>query len=364
MEWDRTGNEMHQVRLAVIGAGLIGAKHAQLVCAHDMCSLVGICDKDRSRKVVADRCQVPFYTSVDELIEKERPSGAIIATPNSHHASAAEACMKRSVHVLIEKPIADTLEQAKHIVETSKVTGTQVLVGHHRRHNALILKTRELVREGALGRLIGASVLWALMKPDEYYKVGWRRERFIGGPALINLIHDLDSLRFICGEIKEIYAQTRSEVRNFAVEDSLSISIGFENGALGTLLASDACPSPWSYEATTSENPFYFNTDESCYHFLGTSGALAFPTMAFWRYPDNTQKGWQYPMERTRIKVDSGDPLKTQLKHFCRVVEGEEDPKIDGEDGARSLAVVLAVHESALKGKPINPLNLLPNSER
>jgi len=360
----REGSEMTQVKLAVIGAGLIGARHAELVCAHDMCSLVGICDTDRSRKVVADSCQVPFYTSVEEMIEKEKPSGAIIATPNSHHASTAEACMKRSVHVLIEKPISDTIEGARQIVETSKSCGTRVLVGHHRRHNSLVLKTRELVREGALGRMIGASVLWALMKPDEYYEVGWRRERFIGGPALINLIHDLDSLRFICGEITEIYARIRSEVRGFDVEDSLSISICFEGGALGTLLASDACPSPWSYEATTSENPFYFNTDESCYHFLGTAGALAFPAMDLWRYPDKTKKGWQHPLERIHIKVDSGDPLQTQLEHFCRVVEGEEDPKIEAEDGAKSLAVVLAVHESALKGIPINPSTMFSNSER
>jgi predicted dehydrogenase len=354
---------MNQVKLAVIGAGLIGARHAELISANEVCSLVGVCDKDQSRKAVADRCQAPFYTSVEQLVEHEKPSGVIIATPNSQHASVAEVCTKRSIHVLIEKPIADTLEQAQHIVKTSKIYGTQVLVGHHRRHNPLISKTRDLVRGGALGGLIGVSVLWALMKPDAYYEVGWRRERFIGGPALINLIHDLDSLRFICGEITEIYAQTRSEARGFAVEDSLSISICFESGALGTVLASDACPSPWSYEATAGENPFYFNTDESCYHFIGTSGALAFPTMNFWRYPENTQKGWQYPMERTCIKVDSGDPLKNQLEHFCRVVEEEEDPKIDGEDGAKSLATVLAVHESALKRKPINPLTLFSNSE-
>jgi predicted dehydrogenase len=196
---------MNQVRLAVIGAGLMGARHAELVCAHDMCLLVGICDTDPSRKGVADSCQVPFYASAEELIEQEKPSGAIIATSNSHHASVAEVCAKRSVHVLIEKPIADSIERAQHIVETTKNCGTRVLVGHHRRYNSFVLKARELVREGALGRLIGASVLWALMKPDEYYKVGWRREQFVGGPTLINLIHDLDSLRFICGEITEIY---------------------------------------------------------------------------------------------------------------------------------------------------------------
>jgi predicted dehydrogenase len=119
-----------------------------------MCSLVGICDTDRSRKRVADGCRVPFYASAEALIEREKPSGAIIATSNAHHASVAEVCAKRSVHVLIEKPIADSIERAQHIVETTQNCGIRVLVGHHRRYNPLVLKARELVREGALGKLV------------------------------------------------------------------------------------------------------------------------------------------------------------------------------------------------------------------
>ena len=90
-------NEIKQVRLAVIGAGQMGVKHAELVRRHDACVLVGICDLDPSRQAVADRLQVPFYRSAETLIERERPSGAIIATPNSRHASVAETCAERSV---------------------------------------------------------------------------------------------------------------------------------------------------------------------------------------------------------------------------------------------------------------------------
>ena len=217
---------------------------------------------------------------------------------------------------------------------------------------------------GAIGRLVGVSVLWAALKPEDYYEIGWRRERLVGGPTLINLVHDLDSLRFICGEIVEVYAQTRSEIRGLDVEDSLSVSLCFEGGALGTVLASDACPSPWSYESTSRENPFYFHTDESCYHLLGTAGSLAFPAMELWRYADDAQEGWQHPLERVRIEVDSNDPLQAQLEHFCRVVEGEEAPILDAEDGARSLAVALAVHESAQKRMPVSPSTIVPKNEQ
>jgi len=350
---------MEQTRIAVIGAGRMGVRHAELVHTHPMCSLAGICDTAPSRKAVADRLGVPFYASAEALIEQERPSGAIIATPASDHASVAEACAERSVHVLIEKPIADTIERAQRIVETTRRCGVRVLVGHHRRHNALILRVRELVRGGALGKLVGVSALWVALKPEDYFDIAWHRERGVGGPTLINLVHELDSLRFICGEIAHVYAQMRSDVRGLDVEDSVSIFLGFECGALGTVLASDACPSPWSYEATTGENPSFFHADENCYYFLGAEGSLAFPRIEMWRYAEGAQKGWRHPLERVRIDVAANEPLQAQLDHFCRVVKGEAEPILDAEDGARSLAVALAVHESARRGTPVRPVDLL-----
>lgn len=344
---------MKQLRTAVIGVGLIGTRHAQLIAGHDRCALAAICDADPSRRAIADRFGVPFYTSAEELLEREQPSGAIIATPNAQHASVAEVCAQGGVHLLIEKPIADSMQAAQRIIQATDRAGVRVLVGYHRRHNPLVLKTRALVREGVLGRLVGVSVLWALTKPDDYFQVGWRSQQPGGGPTLINLVHDLDTLRFVCGEITEVYAQMRSDVRGFPVEDSLSISLTFASGALGTVLASDAAAAPWSYEATTGENPHYFHTDENCYHFLGTAGSLAFPALELWRYPDPARRGWQHPLERVRVAVEPWDPLQAQLDHFCRVVAGEEEPLLDAADGARSLAVALAVQESARTGELI-----------
>jgi len=170
---------------------------------------------------------------------------------------------------------------------------------------------------------------------------------------LINLIHDLDSLRFICGEIRQVYAQSSSAARELEVEDSLSITLSFENGALGSILASDTTPSPWSYEATTHENPYYFPTDENCYHFFGTLGSLAFPRMELWRYADQARMGWQHPIEMSRYKVNEAHPLMSQLQHFCGVVKGEEKPLVDGREGTRSLAVALAALESVRRQGPV-----------
>jgi len=349
---------VERVRLAVIGAGLVGAKHAALVRTSEACVLVGVCDTDPDPRPVADRLGVPFYHRAEELLRREAPDGAIIATPNSEHAPVAVACAQCGIHALVEKPVADTLDDAQRIIAAARDHGTRVLVGHHRRHNPLVQKARELVRGGALGRLIGVSALWTLLKPDEYFEVAWRRERPGGGPLLINLIHDLDSLRFICGEVTSVYARTSSAARALEVEDSLSISLALENGALGTILASDATPAPWSYEATTAENDFYFPTAENCYHFVGTAASLGFPRMELWSYADAGRRGWGHPLERQRIDVPAVDPLRAQLEHFCRVIRGGDEPLVSAEEGARSLAVALAAHESARRGTAVDPAAL------
>ena len=344
---------MEPVKLAVVGAGLIGSKHARLVRGQPECSLVGICDSDSGRRSLAEELKVPFYRDLSDLLEEQQPEGVVVATPNGTHLAVAEVCAGKGVALLIEKPIADTLPAARRIVEVAAGAGCRILVGHHRRHNPLLGEARSLVQGGKLGRLIAASMMWTLLKPAEYFQVDWRCRRPQGGPILINLIHELDILRYICGEIRQVYAQSASMARGLEVEDTLSITLSFANGALGSIIASDATPSPWSYEISSGENPYYFHTSQNCYHFLGSEGALAFPRMELWRYGDPSRAGWQHPLARTRQEVAPADPLVLQLQHFCRVVRGHELPLVDGADGACTLAVALAVQESIDRRAPV-----------
>ena len=122
---------MKPVRLAVIGTGVMGRKHAEGIIAHRRCSLVGMCDSDSSHRQVAEAFKVPFYQDLETMLARERPQGAIISTPNGYHATVAEQCAQRSVHILIEKPIADSLSEAHRIVQVADDTGIQVLVGQH-----------------------------------------------------------------------------------------------------------------------------------------------------------------------------------------------------------------------------------------
>jgi predicted dehydrogenase len=344
---------MNTTKIAVIGAGLIGKRHAEVILDHSQCTLVGLVDPHACLDSLKTEFDAPCFRQLKDMLQTQSPDAVIIATPNDTHASIFEVCAPYINAALIEKPIADTLENARKIVALSKQHQVPVLVGHHRRHNALIKKTKAIVQAPSFGKLIGISVLWALTKPDEYFDVAWRKKMLVGGPTLINLVHDLDSLRYICGEISQVYAHASSAVRGFDVEDTLSISLQFDNGALGTVLASDTCASPWSYETNAKENKFYFHADQSCYHFLGTRAALAFPTMDLWRYKDDKKVGWQHPMHCTPIKVEVNDPLTEQLTHLLDITQKGCKPILDAEGGFLSLALALSVQLSAGTNQPV-----------
>jgi predicted dehydrogenase len=198
--------------------------------------------------------------------------------------------------------------------------------------------------------------LWLLRKPGNYFDVAWRREPG-GGPVLINLIHDIDDLRFICGEIAEVQALTSNQARGFAVEDTAALLLRFESGALGTVTVSDATPAPWSWELTSGENAAYPKQDQPCYLFAGTKGSLSVPNMELWSYPGDS--GWYAPLGRTELAAAVLDPLVEQLRHFLAVIARRETPLISVEDAMGTLAVVEAVKEAARTGGRISPNQLV-----
>jgi predicted dehydrogenase len=329
------------MRIAVVGAGQFGRKHIETVRAEPQCELVAVAD--------------PLYrgdqgfSDYREMLERVRPDGVIIATPNAVHVAVGLACVERKVPILVEKPIADTVAASQALVTAAERARVPLLVGHHRRYNPILEKAREVVQGGGIGRLAAVAALWLLQKPAGYFDAAWRREPG-GGPLLINAIHDIDDLRFVCGEIEEVRSITSSATRKFPVEDSAAVALRFANGAVGTLTVSDAVAAPWSWELGSGENPIYPKQDESCYFFGGTEGALAVPSLTLFSY--GAEKGWHARLERRVIDVPREDPQVRQLRHFCRVIRGEEAPRIDGADATRTLAVVEAIISAGDSASP------------
>jgi predicted dehydrogenase len=345
---------MKPVAVGLVGAGVIGRAHAALLAAlpAEEGRLAAIADPGPGAADLAASLGVPHFPAIEAMLEEVRPDAAIIATPNHLHVPGARACITRGVAVLVEKPLAEDLTGALAIATEAERAGVPLLVGHFRRHNPVTQRARALIAAGRLGRLVSVSADSMVLKPDSYFDTAWRREPG-GGPVLINLVHDIDALRFLCGEIETVQAMTAGAARGFPVEDTAAVLMRFAGGALGTLALSDAVPSPWCWDQTAGENPNFARHPASAYRICGTEGSLELPGLALWRYPE--ERGWHRPMVREALEVAPRDPLEAQLRHFLRVARREEAPLVSGHDGARTLAATLAVHCSAEMGQPVRP---------
>lgn len=341
---------MERLAIAVIGAGVIGRRHVEIISTLPECRLAGIADPSDSARALAEACGVPWHASHRELLDAVRPDAAIIATPNSLHVPVAEDCIARGIAMLVEKPIAEDLVAARKLAALAGQAGVPLLVGHFRRHNPVLRAARDLIDSGRLGRLVTVNASSNVLKPDPYFDIAWRTQPG-GGPVLINLVHDIDALRFLCGEIETVQAIAANAVRGFAVEDSAVVILRFRGGALAAVTLSDATPSPWCWDQTAGENPAFARHEAECYRLCGTGASLSLPALELWSYP--AERGWHMPLQRQRVTVTPADPLVEQMRHFIRVARREELPLVSGEDGARTLAATLAVIRSAETGQPV-----------
>src|ERR1700740_2457353 len=217
------------VRLAVLGAGLIGKRHIQHIKAEPEAELLAIVDPAPEAKSLALDMNVRCSPSFATLVDEEKPEGVIVATPNQVHVANGLECIAAGLPTLVEKPIADDVASAAWLVEAAEAAHVPLLVGHHRRYNPLIRKAKEAVDSGRLGRVLAAHSFFWLHKPDDYFEVSWRREKG-AGPVFLNLIHDVDNLRFLLGDVVSVQAYEFNAFRSNPVEETAAILLRFESG--------------------------------------------------------------------------------------------------------------------------------------
>jgi predicted dehydrogenase len=195
------------------------------------------------------------------------------------------------------------------------------------------------------------SAQWTARKHDAYFDPDWRKLR-AAGPVLTNLIHETDLLRYICGEIESVYAETSSSVRGHGKEETAAIIMRFTSGALGTFFLSDATPSPWAWEFATGENPKLPPSQRNCYRFMGSKAALEFPNLVVWRHGERSG-AWHDEIRREDLSMDLGDAFEHQCRHFCGVIRGAEEPRITVRDATATLAATVAVFEAQETERPV-----------
>lgn len=345
---------MAKLRIAVAGAGLIGLRHLEEIAASSDCVVAGIVDPAPKSAELAQRYGVPLYPTLAACLAQGKPDGVILATPNALHVEQGLECIAAGVPVLVEKPLAHSLAEGERLVAAGEKAGVPILVGHMRRHSPIMDEAIRVVQAGTLGKLVAVMGSAVYCKPavDGYFDPpnDWRRKPG-GGPILINMIHEVDALRSLMGEIVSVQAQASNATRGFEVEDTVAVTLRFAGGALGTFMLSDTAASPRSWEQTSQENKAYTTyDDEDAYVVMGTHGSLSIPTMRLRRYARDEDRSWFKPFETSVVPMKRADPLALQIAHFAEVIRGRAVPLVSGRDGLMNLRVVDAIARAARDG--------------
>lgn len=336
------------IRLAIVGLGLVGRRHADAIGQIDGVELCAVADPGDQAKADSDKMGVAWFPDLDSMITAAQPDGIILSTPTNLHAAQALQSVEAGIPILIEKPISDSFADAEAVVRKSEQDSVPVMVGHHRRFNAIIQNAKTALMAHHIGDIRAVHVTCWFYKPDFYFESApWRKLKG-AGPIAVNLVHDIDTLRYLCGEITHVQAQISPSARGYEIEDVAAAIFRFENGAIGTVTVSDSIVAPWSWECTSQEYPIYPYTAQSTYQIGGSHGSLSIPDLALWTH--DQERDWWSPISATKLTSEYSDPLINQIVHFAAVIKGEASPLVSGREGLRTLAVIDAIQSAAKTG--------------
>ena len=328
------------MRVAVIGVGTMGFNHLRVYSELEGIQVAGISDVSTERlKAISDRFAVPTYSDYRELFEKEKPEAVSITVPTSDHEEVATFALKAGAHILVEKPIAASVEEGKRIIALAKETNRQLMIGHIIRFNPAIQSLKKRLDNGDLGRIFQVFCRRAGPFPARIRDVG----------VVIDLApHDVDIMRFLTGlNPTRVYAETEQQIHTNH-EDLLFGLLRFPGGLTGALELNWLTPKKIRETLVLGEKGLFYVDDLLqdlfFYENAQASGEL-------WS-PLNTLRGVsEGPM--TRFELQKQEPLKAELKAFLHAIESGNTVPVSGEDGLEALRLSLALVESGLKHQVI-----------
>ncbi len=309
------------LRVGVVGVGSMGFHHARVyseLAKEGKVELVGVADANFERaKEVAKKFKTLPYSDYRELAE-ENLDAVSIAVPTSLHKQAALNFIERGTNVLVEKPIAESIESAGVIIRAAEKNGVVLMVGHIERFNPAVLKLKELIEKGELGDIVTISAK----------RVGPMAARIRDVGIIIDLgVHDIDVISYLFGRpIEEVYARAGNVIHPAGVEDHALITLGFKDGS--------------GIVETNWLTPHKIRT----LNVVGTGG------IAYLDYIEQSLRLYNDEWIK-EAKIRKREPLRNELEHFIECVERGKRPIVDGEAGLHALRVALLAQESARTGK-------------
>ena len=335
---------------AVVGCGRIGKRHAELLSSGAVkgAYLAGVCDTDDERAAAfASTYSVPAFSDIEQLCESVEVDVANVCTPSGNHAETASGLAHLGVHVVVEKPMALTLEDADKMILACAKNQVKLFVVKQNRFNLPIRRTREAVEAGRLGRMVMGTVRVRWCRDDDYYRQdAWRGTWEQDGGVLANQAsHHIDVLEWMMGEVESVYAVARTALVDIDVEDTAVAVLKFASGAIGLV------------EATTATRPIDLEGSLSLLGEKGTIvvGGFALNRLETWNFSDLVEAD-SVTLEEFSVNPPDvyGFGHRMYLEHVVDCVRDNSRQLVDGAEGRRSLELILAIYDSIETGQEVS----------
>lgn len=328
------------MKVAVIGVGAMGRNHTRIYTEIEGVELVGVVDADSNvAGQVAKRYGTNSYTDYLQLLDEQKPEAVTIAVPTVDHLEVALAVIERGIHLLIEKPIAFSVEEARHIIEAANSADVRLMIGHIERFNPAVTALKNRLKAGELGRVFQMDAHRQGPFPARVKDVG----------VVIDLaVHDLDVMRYVSGtEVVRVYAETERRIHSNH-EDLLTGLVRMDDEAIGTLAINWLTPTKIRDLYVTGETGMF---------------RVDYLTQDLYFYENATANGDDWDAIRMLRGVSEGrmirhvvakkEPLRAEQEAFLAAVRGEALVAVTGLDGLKALQLAHAVVTSGLEHRPV-----------
>lgn len=344
------------LRFALVGCGRIAKRHSELLGEKQIehAELVAVCDVVAVKaERIGRQFSVPHFTEMHEMMKSVPIDVVVVLTESGNHAEHVIALAPYGRSVVVEKPMALTLDDADAMIRACDRAGVRLFVVKQNRFNVPVIKLREALEQGRFGRLVIGTVRVRWCRPQSYYDQDpWRGTWALDGGVLSNQAsHHVDLLEWMMGDVDSVFAKSTTALVDIEAEDTAVVLLRFRNGALGVI------------EATTAARP---KDLEGSISILGESGTVEIGGFAV-----NEMKVWNFSepcaadasvMEKYSVNPPSvyGFGHQAYYEHVVDCIRNDQQQLVDGLEGRKSLELISAIYESIETGREV-ALRFRPN---
>ncbi len=330
------------LNFALVGCGRIAVRHAELLGAGQVAGarLAAVCDVVETKaKKIGEQFGVPWYTDMHVMAKQDGIDAFVILTESGRHAEHTIALAPYRKHILVEKPMALTLDDADAMIRDCDRYGVKLFVVKQNRFNVPVVRLRQALEADRFGKLVLGTVRVRWCRPQKYYdQDAWRGTWALDGGVLTNQAsHHVDLLEWMMGDVDTVFAKSTTALVDVETEDTAVVVLKFRNGALGVI------------EATTATRP---RDLEGSISILGEKGSVVIGGFAV-----NQMTTWQFSepapdddtvMERFSVNPPNvyGFGHHAYYQHVVDCIRDDKQQLVDGLEGRRSLELIMAIYES------------------